>query len=290
MPVERLRLRLSAALLMAAAALAASAPLAAACPEAAVPSTPPPSAPAAAPGYRLVKDWDFCHRIRTAEQLQAEFHTRYVYKNGTLDFLNDEWQRYRDNRNHQFTPQGLALVARAPGGLARGAIESGMLRSRWSGEYGYFEASLRVPAARGAWPAFWLNPQDARWPPEIDVLEIVNNGRDGPTRSFHFLHDGQNKRADATFSMLGKNKFYQPGFSYAEGFHRFAVLWTPEAVATFVDDLRIQESPFSWTHADGVDAGPAHVLLNLAVGGGWPGAPERIEDFPMQLDVQYIRV
>ena len=92
--------------------------------------------------------------------------------------------------------RGLSLVARAPSGpLGPGAIESGMLRSRWSGGYGVFEIRMRVPAGRGLWPAFWLNPEDQRWPPEIDVVEIVNNGRDDTRQSFHFLHPDASPRA-----------------------------------------------------------------------------------------------
>ena len=56
-----------------------------------------------ASGYRLVKDWDFGTTIRDQDALRREFHTRYIYGNGTLDHLNDEWSRYRDNDNHVFT-------------------------------------------------------------------------------------------------------------------------------------------------------------------------------------------
>ena len=139
-------------------------------------------------GYRLVKDWDFARELRDRDALLREFATRYIYANGALDHLNDEWSRYGDRDNHVFTARGLSLVARTTGTLGPGAIESGMLRSRWSGEYGVFEIRMKVPAGRGLWPAFWLNPQDQKWPPEIDVVEIVNNGRDDTRRSFHFLH------------------------------------------------------------------------------------------------------
>ncbi len=252
-----------------------------------------PAAPTPAAHYALVKNWDFCHLIRTNEQLQSEFFTRYIYKNGTLDFLNDEWQRYRDSRNHVFGPDGLSLVARLTDkGMQRGAIESGMLRSRWTGEFGYYEARVRVPRARGAWPAFWLNPQDMTWPPEIDIFEIVDNGRDTSARSFHFLHGGAKAapQPEPSFTLMGRNKFYEPAFNYADGFHTFAVMWTPGEVTHYVDGVRIKQTPFSWTHAGGADAGPAHVLLNLAVGGHWPGAPVAEADFPMKLDVEFIRV
>lgn len=243
----------------------------------------------AADGYRLVKDWDFARELRDRDALEREFATRYIYAGGSLDHLNDEWSRYRDHDNHVFTARGLSLIARAGGELAPGAIESGMLRSRWSGEYGVFEIRMKVPAGRGMWPAFWLNPQDQKWPPEIDVVEIVNNGRDDTRHSFHFLHpDGVAGTGAAAH--LDRDQTFTPGVDYAGGFHVFAVEWTPARVRHLVDGKPIADRAYRWAHGDGTDGGPAHVLVNLAVGGKWPGPPRAAADFPAALEIEYIRV
>lgn len=241
-------------------------------------------------GYRLVRNWDFGRTVTDHEKLRGEFFTRYIYDQGRLDALNDEWQRYRDSDNHVFDGDGLSLVARAPAELASGLIESGMLRSRWSGQYGYFECRMKVPAGRGLWPAFWLNPQDAIWPPEIDVVEVVNNGRDTTRDSFHFVHPGVPNDRPATYSRLGSNHAFRPGFDYKDDFHTFAVDWTAERVRHFVDDVLIVDRPFRWLHSSGADGGSAHVLVNLAVGGKWPGPPARRDDFPAKLQLKHIRV
>jgi len=247
-------------------------------------------APIAGQGYRLVKDWSFGSNVRDLEQLRQHFHTRYIYNGGKLDALKDEWQRYRDNDNHEFSNGRLALVARVPRELKNGQIESGMLRSKWSFEYGYVEGRMKVPPGRGMWSAFWLNPQDQIWPPEIDILEIVNNGRDTTKSSFHFLHSGDGKARPALFSRLDKFDAYRPGADFAEGFHNFAVLWEPGRVRHYVDESLVVDRPFDWTHKGGADAGAAHVLVNLAVGGRWPGPPLRLDDFPARLEIDYIRV
>src|SRR5689334_15307070 len=67
----------------------------------------PPKIPPAvrSRNLQLLHNWDFRERIRTLQQLHAEFFTRYIYNNGRLDKLNDEWQRYRDNDNHLFEEQ-----------------------------------------------------------------------------------------------------------------------------------------------------------------------------------------
>lgn len=241
-------------------------------------------------GFKLVQNWDFANTIRNLRELREAFYTRYIYNFGQLDKLNDEWQRYRDNSNHVFEGGVLALVARASVGMAPGLIESGMLRSKWSGQYGYFECEMKVPSGRGLWPAFWLNPQDGIWPPEIDIVEIVNNGRDSTHNSFHFNHHADKKLKFATtHSKLDRNQTYRPGFDYVDDFHSFAVDWTVDHVRHYVDDVLVIERQFRWTHADGSDAGPAHVLLNLAVGGAWPGAPSP-DVFPARLLVRHIRV
>lgn len=241
-------------------------------------------------GYRLVKDWDFGRTVTNEAQLKSEFFTRYIYDNGKLDKLKDEWQRYRDNRNHVFENGLLALVARAPAGvLAPDKIESGMLRSKWSGQFGYFECRMKVPGGRGMWPAFWLNPQDQIWPPEIDIVEIVNNGRDTTRNSFHFVHAGF-KEGRTLKSLLDKHQTYRPGWDYQDNFHTFAVEWTPTHTRHYVDDVMVIEREFSWRHKGDTDAGPAHVLLNLAVGGTWPGPAINLDDFPAKLLVQHMRV
>ncbi|WP_165864375.1 glycoside hydrolase family 16 protein [Capsulimonas corticalis] len=245
-------------------------------------------APIAGQRYHLVKNWDFGSAITNRAQLDAEFFTRFIYNDGKLDTLNDEWERYRDNNNHVFADGELKLTARAVDGLKSGGIESGMLRSKWTGKYGYYECCMKVPKGRGMWPAFWINPQ-VGWPPEIDVLEIVDNGRDSTTNSFHYVH-GKNKDNADLETKLDKWGTYRPGFDYSDDFHTFAVLWTPDMVDHYVDGVRVAHRRFSWTHDDGSDGGPAHVLLNLAVGGSWPGPPQSADEFPAELAVKYIRV
>ena len=257
------------------------------------PHEPPPVPPAiAGQGYKLVKNWDFGVTVKTLDDLHREFYTRFVYENGRLDHLagNGEWERYRDADNHRIAGNVLELIARAPRGLTEGAIESGMLRSKWTGEYGYFECRMKVPRGRGLWPAFWLNPEDAHWPPEIDIVEIVNNGRDTTRNSFHNVHPGRPGDASDVATKLDRWGSYRPNFDYADGFHTFAVKWTQDRVIHYVDNVEIAERRFVWRHESGRDAGPAHVLLNLAVGGKWPEPPTDPGEFPAVLQVDYVRI
>lgn len=251
------------------------------------------SAPAAiyGRGYHLVKNWDFGENVKTERDMRQEFYTRYIYGGGRLDHLNKEWQRYRDNGNHVVDDDSLKLVARVVNGLKEGEIESGMIRSKWSGKYGYVECRIKVPSGQGLMPACWLNPQDKKWPPEIDIVEIVNNGVVGTGSSFHFVHEGKNQgKPGIIYSLLNDRKAYKPGVDYSDAFHTFAVEWTRDRVKHFVDDRLVIERELRWKHSDGSDGGDAHVLINLAVGGKWPGPPKSVDDFPAAIEIDFIRV
>jgi beta-glucanase (GH16 family) len=112
--------------------------------------------------------------------------TRYIYNNGTLAYLNNETERYRENKNHVIdhsTVQPVTLNQYATMHLTAklGAdgttLESGMLRSKQTFIGGYFEAMMRLPPGLGIWPAWWLNSATRtsdgalRWPPEFDIME-----------------------------------------------------------------------------------------------------------------------
>jgi hypothetical protein len=276
--------RLSRRALLAAALAVAAIPRA----RARAPAEPP--AAIRGKNYVLVKDWDFGVTIRSNDELRREFFTRFINEGGRLDHLNDEWERYADNDNHRIEGDVLKLVAHLRGGLRNGGIESGLLRSKWHGKYGFFECRMKPPAGKGLWPAFWLAPQDQLWPPEIDVVEIVDNGRDTTRNSFHNLHPGHGREAPLTFSKLDRWGSYYPAFDYKDAFHVFAAEWTPELVRHYVDDVMVAERRFDWKHDNGTDGGDAHVLANLAVGGKWPGPPETESLFPASLDIDYIRI
>ncbi len=246
---------------------------------------------AASSGYRVVKSWDFVHSIRDDAALRAEFQTRYVYDSGRLDHLGDEWSRYRDDANHVFSARGLGLVAKVKGELAPGQIESGMLRSRWSGRYGVFEICMRAPEGRGLWPAFWLNPEDGRWPPEIDIVEIVTTTAACRIAAFTSFTARAKATSRRSFPHLDRYGAYAANPDFSHGFHAFSVEWTPTRVRHFVDGVLVADRAFRWLHDDGTDGGPAHVLVNLAVGGGnGRGRPGDASIFPATLSVAFMRV
>jgi beta-glucanase (GH16 family) len=155
--------------------------------------------------------------------------------------------------------------------------------------YGRFEARIKIPRGQGMWPAFWMMGDDiekVNWPAcgEIDVMEnigkepaIVHGSIHGPG-----FDDGD---LEANFSL-------PPGHALADDFHVYAVEWEPDAIRFYLDDHLYTTR----THAD-MRPGwkwsfdhPFFLLLNVAVGGDWPGSPDASTVFPQTMLVDYVRV
>lgn len=154
---------------------------------------------------------------------------------------------------------------------------SGMVSSypSFGQKYGWFEIRAKFPKGKGYWPAFWLLPTTREWPPEIDVLEILDHE---PNKVYFTNHwrDENGKHQGKGTSWVG------PDFS-AE-FHTFAVEWKPGEIIWYVDDVeRARQN-------EHVPDEPMYVIANLAVGGDWGGYPDATTPFPGYMDVDYIRV
>jgi beta-glucanase (GH16 family) len=260
------------------------------------PKGPPPNAPDSfasdreKPGLELMKEWDFSASARKLPALLDDFHTFYAFDNGRQDYLpgTGEWQRYRLNRNHVLEDGALKLVARSVKSWGPGGFESGMIRSKLSQLYGYFEVSVEMPKGRGLWPSITLQPVDAVWPPSIVIAATVGNRPGGLRTSYHLLA-GKAVGPDRD-SKVDQWGGYENSADLTAGYHVFAVDWTPQGVTHYVDGVAVVKRNFAWKHDDGRDAGPAQLVVSLAVGGDWAGPPIDAADFPAAMAIKYIRV
>lgn len=140
--------------------------------------------------------------------------------------------------------------------------------------YGYFEMRAQLPKGRGLWPAFWMDPADDSWPPEIDILEYIGQE---PTRSYftyHWAEDGVHKKIGSSYD----------GEDLSNGFHTFGVDWQPGLLVWYVDGkerFRVQ--------AASVPSKAMYLIANLAVGGDFPGSPDPSTVFPAYMNIDYIR-
>ena len=159
----------------------------------------------------------------------------------------------------------------------------------FSQAYGRFEARIRIPRGQGLWPAFWMlgaNIDQVGWPRsgEIDIME--NIGRE-PHDAHGTLHGPGYSGASGIgrSSVLGSSAF-------ADDFHVFTVAWQPDEIAWYVDGLRYHSVAPGQLPAGGtwVFDRPFFLLINVAVGGAWPGDPDSTTTFPQTMIVDYVRV
>jgi len=157
--------------------------------------------------------------------------------------------------------------------------------------YGRFEARIKLPAGQGIWPAFWMLGEDigtVGWPKcgEVDVME--NIGKESAT-NHGSLHGPSSSKATSDLT----SSFSVPaGQRLSDDFHLYAIEWEPAAVRFYFDSKLYATFTPSQLPADGkwVYDHPFFILLNVAVGGDWPGSPDETTVFPQQMLVDYVRV
>ena len=159
--------------------------------------------------------------------------------------------------------------------------------------YGRIEARIRLPGGKGLWPAFWMLSQDSpygEWAArgEIDVMEADNLGVGGKNDVFLTLHFGGEFPAN-----LFSSETHEVEGSLTAEFHDFALEWDPSEVRWYVDG-ELKRTEKDWFSTAAPYPAPFdqafHILLNVAVGGNIPGPPDASTQFPVTMEVDYVRV
>lgn len=156
--------------------------------------------------------------------------------------------------------------------------------------YGRFEARIKIPRGQGMWPAFWMMGIDEKtigWPAcgEIDVMENVGKEPSTVHGSMHGPGYSHDRGYSASYKLPG-------GAQIADDFHVFAIEWEPNVVRFYVDRRLYATFTPDWLPAGmkWVFDHPFYIILNLAVGGDWPGPPNANTVFPQEMLVDYVRV
>lgn len=250
-----------------------------------------PSAPGAAARWQLVWSDEF-----DGPDGAAPDPAKWIHDLGGGGWGNNELQTYTDRRENSVIRDGrLAIRAlrethTGPDGIRR-EYTSARLKTLglMSRTHGRFEARLRLPRGQGIWPAFWMLGDDittAGWPAcgEIDVME--NIGRE-PSIVHGTIHGPGYSGANG----IG-GSFTIRGAALADDYHVFAVEWMPGEIRWFLDDTEYRRTtPANLPQgARWVFDHPFFMLLNVAVGGAWPGDPDASTVFPQQMLIDYVRV
>ena len=155
--------------------------------------------------------------------------------------------------------------------------------------YGHFETRMKIPRGQGMWPAFWMLGNDigsVGWPNsgEIDIMENVGFEPGTVHGTIHGPGYSGSGGIGAGYTLPG-------GQAFADGFHTFAVDWSPSSITWSVDGNAYEtRTPADLNGNRWVFDHPFYILMNLAVGGYWPGDPDGSTPFPAQLVVDYVHV
>jgi beta-glucanase (GH16 family) len=180
-----------------------------------------------------------------------------------------------------------------------GVYTSARLKTQglFSFQYGRFEVRAQVPEAQGFWPAGWLlgnNITTVNWPAcgEQDVLERVN-GALTPDWNEGSIHG----TGFTGGTGLG-TKYNFPSGQTAAGWHTYGMIWSNGTVGFYVDDPTQPYVTYTTSSLNGIngavwpfDSGQSNfIILNLAIGGDWPGPPDGSTPFPSEMLIDYVRV
>lgn len=150
-------------------------------------------------------------------------------------------------------------------------------RDRFGFTYGYVEVRARIPSGRGLWPAIWLLPSTQRPLPEIDIMEVLGHRPNVLEMHFHYNdQNGQKRVANRRVTVA----------NLSQNFHVYGLEWSPNAIIWYLDGVE----RWRFTDASAIPREPMYLLINLAVGGNWPGAPDANTRFPAQFLIDYVRI
>jgi beta-glucanase (GH16 family) len=258
------------------------------------PPAPPPPPPAPPPTWTLFWSDEFDGPAGAAVD-----GTKWVAETGGQGWGNQEKEYYTaGTANAALDGSGrLVITARTEPsnsslscwyGACRYTSARLLTKTKFEPTYGRFEARIRIPRGQGLWPAFWMLGADidqVGWPKcgEIDVMENIG-------REPNMVHGTMHGPGYSGGNGIGGS--FSSSESFADDFHVYTVEWTAGELRWLVDDKEYKRviptnlpSGAAWVFDH-----PFFLLLNVAVGGAWPGDPDATTTFPQQMLVDYVRV
>jgi beta-glucanase (GH16 family) len=222
---------------------------------------------------------------------------KWTLVTGGSGYGNRELEAYTDRPLNVHEEKGnLVITARRESftgtdGIAREYTSARLqTKGRFETRYGRIEARIKLPSGQGIWPAFWMmgsNFDAVHWPVcgEIDIMENIGSE---PAMIHGSLHGPQYSGSNP----LTGGYTLPNNARFSDAFHLFAIEWEPNVIRFYVDGklFETQDSNSLPSSKHWAFNHPFYLLLNLAVGGFWPGNPDQTTVFPATMRVDYVRV
>jgi beta-glucanase (GH16 family) len=208
---------------------------------------------------------------------------------------NNELQYYTNFADNVSVSGGTLKITARQQNFGGRSYTSARIRSLGNVDFkwGRVEARMKIPGTSGVWPAFWMLPTNSPYggwaaSGEIDIMESTN----AADRIHGTIHFGDNFPNNAS-----NGGSIQTGIDYAQGFHVYAVEWDPNQIRWYLNgqlyhtvDAAQWYSVAASSNARAPFDHPFHMILNVAVGGNWPGDPDGSAQYPQTMEVDYVRV
>lgn len=147
---------------------------------------------------------------------------------------------------------------------------------RFAFTYGYVEVRARYPVGRGLWPAIWLLPSTHESKPEMDIMEVLGDTPDQLRLHYHYEAGGKERAVGHDVIVPGLWRDWNV----------YGLEWAPDALIWYLNDVEV----WRFQERRTISREPMYLLINLAVGGDWPGAPDARTSFPAEFLIDYVRI
>lgn len=215
--------------------------------------------------------------------------SKWVHEIGGEGWGNNEEQFYTDKLENCYIEDGNLVIEAIKEKIGNNPYTSARIitKDKFEFQYGKVEMRAKIPYGQGIWPAFWMLGADFKevgWPDcgEIDIME--NIGKE-PNIIHGTVH------GPGYYGSMGIGNTYSIEQNFTDDFHVFTIDWSEDKIEWFVDGVLYHTmNPDKTIGNEWVFNKKFFLLLNLAVGGNWPGYPDETTIFPQKFIIDYIRV
>jgi beta-glucanase (GH16 family) len=208
---------------------------------------------------------------------------------GSNGWGNKELQYYTDRPQNIKIENGVLKITAVKESFMGSSYTSARIltKGKFEQKYGRYEARIKLPLGKGLWPAFWMlgaNSDTVAWPQcgEIDIMEYLGSK---PTSIFGTVHGPGYSGGEA----ISKN-YVLTNDRFDNDFHVFGIEWGENYVNYYVDDVLYNQITPKDVKGEWVFNQPFYIILNMAVGGNFPGSPNSETVFPQTMQIDYVRV